>query len=123
MRVTNVDSLSAYFDRLISEKIKWYFFDKDGKEEEALHQEAVIKEIRIKLVELFEESFENHNYKKVVKEWKKYDPTFNKNIQIHYNGEDIEIVNKGIDLDGSLIGEYNNSSKTYKYNEAKIIKK
>ena len=61
MRVTNVDSLSAYFDRLISEKIKWYFFDKDGKEEEALHQEAVIKEIRIKLVELFEESFENHN--------------------------------------------------------------
>ena len=34
MRVTNVDSLSAYFDRLISEKIKWYFFDKDGKEEE-----------------------------------------------------------------------------------------
>ena len=36
MRVTNVDSLSAYFDRLISEKIKWYFFDKDGKEEEAI---------------------------------------------------------------------------------------
>ena len=49
MRVTNVDSLSAYFDRLISEKIKWYFFDKDGKEKEALHQEAVIKEIRIKI--------------------------------------------------------------------------
>ena len=65
MRVTNVDSLSAYFDRLISEKIKWYFFDKDGKEEEALHQEAVIKEIRIKLVELFEESFESHNYEHI----------------------------------------------------------
>ena len=60
MRVTNVDSLSAYFDRLISEKIKWYFFNKDGKTDEALHQEAVIKEIRIKLVELFEEAFENH---------------------------------------------------------------
>tara|TARA_B100000003_G_scaffold206801_1_gene223025 strand:+ start:6091 stop:6891 length:801 start_codon:yes stop_codon:yes gene_type:complete len=69
------------------------------------------------------QSFENHNYKNIVKEWKNYDPTFNKNIQIHYNGEDIEIVNKGIDLDGSLIGEYNNSSKTFKYNEAKIIKK
>ena len=53
MRVTNVDSLSAYFDRLISEKIKWYFFDKDGKEEEALHQEAVIKEIIIKVFDLF----------------------------------------------------------------------
>ena len=65
MRGTNVDSLSAYFDRLISEKIKWYFFDKDGKEEEALHQEAVIKEIRIKLVELFEESFESHNYEHI----------------------------------------------------------
>ena len=69
------------------------------------------------------QSFENHNYKNIVKEWKNYDPTFNKNIQIHYNGEHIEIVNKGIDLDGSLIGEYNNSSKTFKYNEAKIIKK
>jgi len=65
MRVTNVDSLSAYFDRLISEKIKWYFFDEDGKEEEALHQEAVIKEIRIKLVQLLEESFENHNYEHI----------------------------------------------------------
>ena len=65
MRVTNIDSLSAYFDRLISENIKRYFFEKDGKEEEALHQEAVIKEIRIKLVELFEESFENHDYEYV----------------------------------------------------------
>ena len=62
MRVTNIDSLSAYFDRLISEKIKWYFFDKDGKTDEALHQEAVVKEIRTKLVELFEEAFENHGY-------------------------------------------------------------
>ena len=62
MRVTNVDALSAYFDRLISEKIKWYFFDKDGKEEEAVHQEAVIKEIRRKLVELFEEAFESQSY-------------------------------------------------------------
>ena len=40
------------------------------------------------------QSFENHNYKNIVKEWENYDPTFNKNIQIHYNGEDIEIVNK-----------------------------
>jgi len=62
MRVTNVDALSAYFDRLISEKIKWYFFNKDGKEKEAIHQEAVIKEIRIKLVELFDEAFKSQNY-------------------------------------------------------------
>ena len=62
MRVTNIDSLSAYFDRLISEKIKLYFFEKDGKTDEALHQEAVVKEIRTKLVELFEEGFENHGY-------------------------------------------------------------
>ena len=62
MRITNIDSLSAYFDRLISEKIKWYFFDKDGKSKEAEHQEVVIQEIRVKLVELFEEAFSNHNY-------------------------------------------------------------
>jgi hypothetical protein len=65
MRVTNIDALSAYFDRLISEKIKWYFFTKDGKEEEALHQESVIKQIRIKLVELFEDVFETHKYEYV----------------------------------------------------------
>ena len=39
------------------------FFDKDGKEKEILHQN-VIKEIRIKLVELFE-SLENHNYEHI----------------------------------------------------------
>tara|TARA_B100002019_G_C21121169_1_gene523398 strand:- start:278 stop:700 length:423 start_codon:yes stop_codon:yes gene_type:complete len=65
MRVTNIDSLSAYFDRLISEKIKWYFFNKDGKEEEALHQEKVIHEIRVKLSELFEEAFTTHNYEHI----------------------------------------------------------
>ncbi len=65
MRITNIDSLSAYFDRLISEKIKWYFFDKDGKTEEAEHQEIVIQEIRVKLVELFEEAFENHKYEHI----------------------------------------------------------
>jgi len=65
MRVTNIDSLSAYFDRLISEKIKWYFFNKDGKTDEAIHQEAVIKEIRNKIVLLFEEAFESHNYEHI----------------------------------------------------------
>ena len=65
MKVTNIDSLSAYFDRLVSERIKLYFFDKDEKTEEAKHQRKVIKEIRIKLVKLFEEIFEEHKYEYV----------------------------------------------------------
>lgn len=62
MRVTNIDTLSALFDRLITENIKKYFFNKDGKLEESKHQEIVISEVRNKITELFTEVFESGEY-------------------------------------------------------------
>lgn len=62
MRVTNIDTLSALFDRLITENIKKYFFNKDRKFEESKHQEIVISEVKNKITELFTEVFESGEY-------------------------------------------------------------
>lgn len=56
VRVTNIDSLSAYLDRLSTERIKEYNFKfKQNKLEEANHQLKVIKEIKDKILNLFNE--------------------------------------------------------------------
>lgn len=62
MRITNIDNLSALLDRLITERIKEYNFEKQGKSEETIHQRNVISEIKIKLNELFQEVFETKSY-------------------------------------------------------------
>jgi hypothetical protein len=55
-RVTNVDSFSAYLDRLATERIKEYYFrNKQNKLEEASHQAEVIKVILHKINNLFDE--------------------------------------------------------------------
>ena len=61
--VTNIDTLSALLDRLISENIKLYFFKKDNMGENISHQEKVIHEIKEKIKTLFLE----------VRVWNKYD--------------------------------------------------
>jgi hypothetical protein len=53
-RICNVDTLSAYFDRLIVERIKWFFFVKDNNTENVAHQEAVIAQIKNKITDLLE---------------------------------------------------------------------
>jgi len=63
MRITNIDTLSALFDRLISENIKLYFFKKDSLEENIDHQEVVISQIKEKISELFTEVLESGSYK------------------------------------------------------------
>ena len=56
VRVTNIDSLSAYLDRLSTERIKEYNFKfKQSKLKEANHQLKVIKEIKDKILNLFNE--------------------------------------------------------------------
>ena len=62
MRITNVDAISALFDRLITEKIKLYFFEKQNKDSEAKHQRKVIDEIKIKLEELLLETYKSKTY-------------------------------------------------------------
>jgi hypothetical protein len=62
MRITNIDTLSALFDRLISENIKLYFFKKDNLKENIDHQKVVISEVKEKLSELFTEVLESGKY-------------------------------------------------------------
>ena len=61
-RVTNIDTLSALLDRLVTENIKRFFFDKDGLTEKVKHQDVVISEIKERLVELFLEVYDNGKY-------------------------------------------------------------
>lgn len=61
-RITNIDTLSALLDRLITENIKRFFFDKDGLTEKVEHQNIVISEIKERLVELFIEVYDNMEY-------------------------------------------------------------
>lgn len=62
MRVTNIDTLSAYFDRLITERIKHFFFVKDKKDHYAKHQEMIIDEIKKRLSSLIEDCFQEGDY-------------------------------------------------------------
>lgn len=62
MRVTNIDTLSAYLDRLITENIKLYFFNKDNLFDKVAHQKIVIEEIKIKISELFLDTIERNSY-------------------------------------------------------------
>lgn len=54
MRITNVNTLSALIDRLITENIKLFFFEKSGEMEKARHQRVIIAVIRIEIDQLFE---------------------------------------------------------------------
>ena len=64
MRVTNIDTLSALFDRLISERIKLYHFENryTDKEKEIKHQKSVIREIKSKIEDLFIECVTQNEY-------------------------------------------------------------
>ena len=62
MRITNIDNLSALIDRLVTERIKEYNFNKQGKLAETAHQRDVVKEIKIKLNELFLEVYKTNSY-------------------------------------------------------------
>ena len=61
-RVTNIDTLSALLDRLVTENIKRFFVDKEGLIEKVEHQDMVIFEIKERLVELFLEVYDNGKY-------------------------------------------------------------
>lgn len=62
MRITNIDTLSAYLDRLITENIKLYFFKKDGLTDKVNHQLIIISEIKEKISELIREVVANGSY-------------------------------------------------------------
>jgi len=55
MRITNVNTMSALLDRLITENIKLFFFEKDGLTDKVNHQRVIIGTLRIEIDNLFEE--------------------------------------------------------------------
>lgn len=61
-RITNVDTLSALFDRMICENVKLYFFKKDNEIERVEHQEKVLKALTHRLRSLLIECMEEHGY-------------------------------------------------------------
>ena len=63
MRVTNVDTLSAFIDRLISERIKLYHFEtKLDDEKSAEHQRDVVDAIKDKIEVLFIQCMSSDEY-------------------------------------------------------------
>jgi t-SNARE complex subunit (syntaxin) len=60
--ITNIDTLSALLDRLISENIKLHFFRKDGIVDNIEHQEKVISEIKHRISQLLTDVYENKKY-------------------------------------------------------------
>ena len=62
MRVTNIDTLSAFLDRLITENIKLFFFEKDQLLDKVQHQHLVINEVKSKITELLHECYDNGQY-------------------------------------------------------------
>jgi light-regulated signal transduction histidine kinase (bacteriophytochrome) len=61
-RITNIDTLSALMDRLVTENIKRFFFEKDKLTAKVVHQDKVISEIKIRLNELFLEVYAGGDY-------------------------------------------------------------
>ncbi len=61
-KITNIDTLSALLDRLISENIKLYFFDKEGILDDINHQTEVISQIKDRIKELLLDAYDNKKY-------------------------------------------------------------
>jgi len=61
MRITNINAISALIDRLITENIKLFFFEKDGKKDNAIHQAGVIvyikEELKVALKEVADDRY------------------------------------------------------------------
>ena len=71
--ITNIDTLSALLDRLISENIKLYFFRKEGINDNIQHQEKVISEIKYRIIKLLIDVYEEKEYK-FISEKRTYKP-------------------------------------------------
>lgn len=62
MRLSNVDTLSALFDRLICENIKRFFFEKDGNTTGRDHQDDMIYELKKRINGVFIDCKINQRY-------------------------------------------------------------
>lgn len=61
-RITNVDTISALIDRLITENIKLYFFQKNEETDSIIHQRDVILELKLRISDLIVKCLEEKDY-------------------------------------------------------------
>ena len=60
--ITNIDTLSALLDRLISENIKLHFFRKENVIDNIEHQESLIEEIKYRITKLLLDVYKEKDY-------------------------------------------------------------
>ena len=60
--ITNIDTLSVLFDRLIVENIKLFFFTKENLTENIEHQNKIIVEIKNKISDILIITYKNQSY-------------------------------------------------------------
>ena len=60
--ITNIDTLSALLDRLISENIKLHFFRKEGVVDNIEHQEKLIVEVKYRIINLLLDVYKEGEY-------------------------------------------------------------
>ena len=60
--ITNIDTLSALLDRLISENIKLHFFRKENVIDNIEHQENLIEEIKYRITILLLDVYKEKDY-------------------------------------------------------------
>ena len=60
--ITNIDTLSALLDRLISENIKLHFFRKENVTDNIEHQENLIEEIKYRITQLLLDTYNERQY-------------------------------------------------------------
>ena len=94
--ISNIDSISALLDRLITEKIKQYFFLIRKKNNEARKQSLIINKITSKLTETLKEIyiFKKYNFTGEIR-------TFDKNsniLKLVNNIENLIIMNLNIGI-------------------------
>ena len=71
--ITNIDTISALLDRLISENIKLYFFRKEDVVDDIEHQENLIEEIKHRITQLLLDTYNERQYK-YISEKRTYKP-------------------------------------------------
>ena len=71
--ITNIDTLSALLDRLISENIKLHFFRKENVTDNIEHQENLIEEIKYRITQLLSDTYNERQYK-YISEKRTYKP-------------------------------------------------
>ena len=71
--ITNIDTLSALLDRLVSENIKLHFFRKEDVVDDIEHQENLIEEIKYRITQLLLDTYNERQYK-YISEKRTYKP-------------------------------------------------